>query len=164
MLENIWCDTCRIPFHIASIFIRTVLHDPNMYPDPDTFKPERFINPDGSLCEDPVLTSTFGFGKRICPGRHLADATLFIVVASLLSVFKIEKDNGGPADYPFTGSGVRYEHRDSLVMQETLRELTVFLVFLAHSPVRSPQGIEGQKSLSLPIPGFHELLGSFIVF
>ena len=62
-----------------------------MYPEPDSFKPERFLDPDGSLRDDPVLTSAFGFGKRICPGRHFVDVTFFIVVASLLSVFNIEK-------------------------------------------------------------------------
>ncbi|KAH9975189.1 cytochrome P450, partial [Russula compacta] len=60
-----------------------ILHDPSLYPEPDIFRPERFLNPDGSLRDDPVLTSAFGFGKRICPGRHFVDATLFISVASL---------------------------------------------------------------------------------
>jgi len=83
-----------------------ILHDPEMYPDPDAFKPERFLNQDGSAREDPVLASTFGFGKRICPGRHFVEATLFILVASLLSVFNIEKSsaNGGPDVYSFTGT------------------------------------------------------------
>jgi len=87
-----------------------------MYPEPDAFKPERFINADGSLRDDPVVTSTFGFGKRVCPGRHFVDSSLFIVVASLLSVFKIERgkgSDGGPDAYPFTGNGIRYSHRVS---------------------------------------------------
>ncbi|KAI0274083.1 cytochrome P450 [Russula aff. rugulosa BPL654] len=90
-------------------YSRAVLHDPVMYPDPDSFKPERFINEDGSLRDDPILASLFGFGKRICPGRHLADAMIFIVIASLLSVFNIEKGNdtnGTTDDYPFTGGGI----------------------------------------------------------
>jgi Cytochrome P450 len=94
-----------------------------MYPEPDSFKPERFVNPDGSLRDDPVVTSLFGFGKRICPGRHLADATIFIVIASLLSVFNIKKGDGtegGPDVYPFTGSGVRYGNRISLMAWERL--------------------------------------------
>ncbi|KAI0278749.1 cytochrome P450 [Russula aff. rugulosa BPL654] len=89
--------------------IWAVLHDPDIYPDPDSFKPERFINEDGSLRDDPVLTTAFGFGKRICPGRHLADGTIFIVIASLLSVFNIKKGNntnGTADDYPFTGNGI----------------------------------------------------------
>jgi len=99
-----------------------------MYPEPDSFKPERFINLDGSLRDDPVMTSLFGFGKRICPGRHLVDATIFIVIASLLSVFNIKKGDGtegGPDVYPFTGGGVRYGNRITLMAWERLERLTV---------------------------------------
>ena len=84
-----------------------------MYPEPDAFKPERFINADGSLRDDSVLPSAFGFGKRVCPGKHFVDASFFIVVASILSVFKIEKGKGsgvGPDAYPFTGNGIKYGH------------------------------------------------------
>jgi len=90
------------------------LHDPDIYQDPDKFKPKRFLNPDGSLRNDPMLTSEFAFGKRIFPGRHFSDATVFIFVASLLSVFKFEKDRGtdGGADaFPYISSGIRYGHR-----------------------------------------------------
>lgn len=155
-MMNVWC-VCLIIFDSASTFCRAILHDPVMYPEPDVFKPERFINPDGSLREDPVLTSSFGSGKRICPGRHLADATIFIVIASLLSVFNIKKrgDTGGPDMYPFTGTAVRCAgHCVSMVMEERLRELTAdlsFLAFRALLPVPLPQGIEGQKSLSAPM-------------
>ena len=90
---------------------RAILHDPSVYPEPEAFKPERFLNPDGSLREDPILLSTFGYGRRICPGRHFVDATLFITVASLFSVFSIRKEQGSEAEpftYSFTGSIVRY--------------------------------------------------------
>jgi len=86
-----------------------ILHDPAIYPDPNVFKPERFLNSDGSLRDDPVLISTFGYGKRICPGRQLVDSMLFVIVASLLSVFKIEKGNytdGGLDAYPYTGFAI----------------------------------------------------------
>ena len=113
-MTNIWCEFCPILARLASTLVRAVLHDPVMYPDPDSFKPERFIDEDGSLRDDPVLTTAFGFGKRICPGRHLADATIFIVIASMLSVFNIKKGsdtNGATDDYPFTGSGIKYGYR-----------------------------------------------------
>ncbi|KAI0064833.1 cytochrome P450 [Artomyces pyxidatus] len=67
----------------------TILHDPELYPDPHTFKPERFLTEDGQVKEDIILSSAFGFGKRICPGRHLVDSTLFIVVAFVLSTFNV---------------------------------------------------------------------------
>ena len=108
-----------------------------MYPEPDSFKPERFINPDGSLNDDPVVTSLFGFGKRICPGRHLADATIFIVIASLLSVFDIKKavgTEGGPEAYPFTGGGVRYGNHISLLVWERLERLTAGVLFFPSQP------------------------------
>ena len=85
---------------------RAILHDPVVFPEPDYFKPERFINPDGSFRDDPIVSSIFGFGKRICPGRHLAEAMVFIVVTSFLSVFNIEKGNDtdeGSDTYPYTG-------------------------------------------------------------
>jgi cytochrome P450 len=114
VIANTWCEICRI--HILGfiqLYTRAILHDSVMYPEPDVFKPERFINPNGTLREDPELAAAFGFGKRICPGRHLADATLFIAIASLLSVFDITKrsgTDGGPDMYPFKGHGVWYGH------------------------------------------------------
>jgi cytochrome P450 len=67
------------------------LHDPETYPDPEEFKPERFLNEDGSVCDDPALSLAFGVGKRICPGRHLVDSTLFIFTSSVLSAFDVTK-------------------------------------------------------------------------
>ena len=77
--------------------LRAVLHDPEMYPDPENFKPERLINEDGTVRDDPTLALVFGVGKRICPGRHSADATLFIVASSVLSAFNATnaKDENG---------------------------------------------------------------------
>ena len=98
---------------LASIIYRAILHDPSVYPEPDVFKPERFLNPDGSSCEDLRLMSAFGYGRRICPGRHFVDATLFITVASLFSVFNIQKGQraeGEPFTYSYTGSLMRYDY------------------------------------------------------
>ena len=67
------------------------MHDPETYPDPEEFKPERFLNEDGSAREDPTLSLAFGVGKRICPGRHLVNITVFIVACSVLSVFNVTK-------------------------------------------------------------------------
>ena len=47
-----------------------MLHNPDDYPSPDTFLPERFLLPDGSMNQnvrDPA-TVAFGFGRRYVPG------------------------------------------------------------------------------------------------
>ncbi|KAJ7620462.1 cytochrome P450 [Roridomyces roridus] len=62
-------------------------HDPNIYDDPEVFNPSRFLE----TSEMDPARICFGFGRRICPGKLLASETLFITVASLLSVFRISK-------------------------------------------------------------------------
>jgi cytochrome P450 len=102
--------SCDLKLVLTPSLFRAMLHDPALYPEPYVFKPERFLNADGSLRDDPNLTSAFGFGKRICPGRHFVSSALFIVVASLFSTFNIEsgEDGGGTlSDYTFTGGSSR---------------------------------------------------------
>lgn len=74
-----------------------ILHDPVSYPDPSTFKPERFLKEDDKHSPPHPANYAFGFGRRICPGRYLAINSVWIVIASILSVFSITKavdDNG----------------------------------------------------------------------
>jgi cytochrome P450 len=54
-------------------------------------KPESFLNEDGTFRYDPNIALAFGVGRRICPGRHLVDVTLFVVTASVLSLFHVAK-------------------------------------------------------------------------
>ncbi|KAF5348483.1 hypothetical protein D9756_009666 [Leucocoprinus leucothites] len=68
-----------------------MLHDKENFPDPDKFDPERFIK-NGILCDDiidPETIATFGFGRRICPGSHIALANLYMAAASILHLFDL---------------------------------------------------------------------------
>ncbi|KAL4914581.1 cytochrome P450 [Aspergillus aurantiobrunneus] len=84
ILPNIWAFT----------------HDPAIYPDPMAFNPDRFLADSGIRQPDPHNIS-FGFGRRVCPGRLLADSTVFLSIAQSLAVFDIRKAAEGTARAEF---------------------------------------------------------------
>ncbi|KAK6447166.1 hypothetical protein FP744_10003416 [Trichoderma asperellum] len=74
--------------------VYTIHMDPQRYPDPRAFKPERFegdmasaadsaLNPDPSKRDHYV----FGSGRRICLGIHVAERSLFIAISRMLWAF-----------------------------------------------------------------------------
>ncbi|KAF9645509.1 CyP450 monooxygenase [Thelephora ganbajun] len=79
-----------------------------------TFKPDRFlkdgqINPD---VRDPEQL-LFGWGRRICPGRHFAARVLFMTIARTLATFDISKcldEDGNPIvpDAKYTHGFISY--------------------------------------------------------
>ncbi|KAG1756032.1 cytochrome P450 [Suillus lakei] len=73
-----------------------MLNDPERYANPSQFNPERFLANDGKKPETEPQTICFGFGRRICPGIHLAEASLWLSAAMSLAVFDISKavENG----------------------------------------------------------------------
>lgn len=53
------------------------------------FDPSRFLNSDGHVVEQDPRNFMFGFGRRICPGRFLAEASVFLAIAKSTAVFNI---------------------------------------------------------------------------
>lgn len=43
---------------------RAILHDPQPYPDPLSFKPERFLKENGKELPPDPINFAFGFGRR----------------------------------------------------------------------------------------------------
>ncbi|KAJ6508704.1 cytochrome P450 [Mycena sanguinolenta] len=88
--------------------IWAMTRDESIYPEPERFNPDRFFTTDGKLNDDEIVF-TFGsdlvihrfirsnvvrkfrFGRRICVGRHNADATVWATIVSVLSTFNIAK-------------------------------------------------------------------------
>jgi len=64
--------------------------DESVYADPFKFDPARYLpQPEGR--GEPYPSGPFGFGRRICPGRHVADASMWIAIASVLATLSISK-------------------------------------------------------------------------
>ncbi|KAG2077743.1 cytochrome P450 [Suillus decipiens] len=73
-----------------------MLNDPERYANPSEFNPERFLGNGGKKPETEPRTICFGFGRRICPAIHLAEASTWLSIAMSLAVFDISKavENG----------------------------------------------------------------------
>ncbi|CAE6477712.1 unnamed protein product [Rhizoctonia solani] len=64
---------------------RAIGRDSRYYKDPESFNPDRYLDPD--VPRPPA----FGWGRRKCPGIHFAQTSMFITTALLLSVFTFSK-------------------------------------------------------------------------
>ncbi|THH28972.1 hypothetical protein EUX98_g5215 [Antrodiella citrinella] len=64
--------------------------DENMYPDPESFCPERFLDLTNEDIADPRLY-VFGFGRRLCPGNDFADSCIYMVLANIIATMNINK-------------------------------------------------------------------------
>lgn len=65
-----------------------MMHDPAVYDHPDSFEPERSLSPRNQPDPSSIV---FGYGRRICPGRFLADSSLYLNIARSLAVFSFGK-------------------------------------------------------------------------
>ncbi|EUC64827.1 cytochrome P450 family protein [Rhizoctonia solani AG-3 Rhs1AP] len=75
--------------------------NPTRYEDPESFKPERFLNHTLSMAESAVQSDplqrdhfSFGAGRRSCPGIQVAEQDIFIALARLLWAFKFSAPSG----------------------------------------------------------------------
>jgi hypothetical protein len=86
-LANIWyAQTSCSPLSSLSLTriwqSRAIQHDPATYPEPLKFRPERF------LTSAPLSDFTFGFGRRICPGRFFARDMMWSAMTNMLATFE----------------------------------------------------------------------------
>jgi len=70
-----------------------MLRNEEIYPNAHTFKPERYleeVDEAAAKRRDP-RNYVFGFGRRKCPGSHLIEQSLWIVMATFLATTDISK-------------------------------------------------------------------------
>ena len=89
--EDDWYDGMFIPK--GTIVMANVWHlnrDPEIYgADAAHFNPTRFLDVHGDIAPGPPETKeeghvTYGFGRRVCVGKHVANNSLFIDIAMTL--------------------------------------------------------------------------------
>ncbi len=76
-------------------------HDPQFWGDPETFRPDRFLDNAGDIitADHPNRKHLmpFGAGARVCVGESLAMSRLFVWSATLIQRFRISPANGNQA-------------------------------------------------------------------
>ena len=72
--------------------------EPELYPDPETYNPQRWFDPSFPTYKEPLSTypnlhnySNFGFGRRICPGQNIAERNLYLLAARIAWATDIAK-------------------------------------------------------------------------
>lgn len=75
-------------------------HDPNLWKDPSTFNPERFLNSEGTEVNkvEGEKVIIFGLGKRRCIGEVIARNEVFLFLAILIQNFHFDKEPGQELD------------------------------------------------------------------
>ncbi|KAF1896229.1 hypothetical protein Lal_00018508 [Lupinus albus] len=90
----------------VNFMVAEIGRDPKVWEDPMAFKPERFLNEDGSGVDQgfditgskEIKMMPFGAGRRICPAYNLGMLHLEYYVANLVWNFDWKVSNGGDVD------------------------------------------------------------------
>ena len=97
--EDDWYEGMFIPKGTVCLQnMRTIHSEPDVFgSDAARFNPNRYLDESRQVKvldgrEDGHLT--FGFGRRICPGRYVAEGTLAIDIATLLWAMRFERPEG----------------------------------------------------------------------
>ncbi|XP_022108906.1 cytochrome P450 2C15-like [Acanthaster planci] len=73
--------------------LHAVMYNPEVFPDPETFKPERFLNEDGKFVKHEHVAQ-FSIGRRACLGEHLARMEIYIIATHILHQFTLTAPGG----------------------------------------------------------------------
>ncbi|KAM9743271.1 cytochrome P450 1D1 isoform 1-T1 [Menidia menidia] len=76
-----------------------VNHDVDLWGDPETFRPDRFLDPSGQLNKDLIeKVLLFSMGKRRCLGDGFARLEMFVFLTTLLHGLRLENVPGQKLD------------------------------------------------------------------
>ncbi|TFK52811.1 cytochrome P450 [Heliocybe sulcata] len=105
----------------------SVARDPEVYPNPESFNPQRWMRDDGRVKDDAKYYHVFGFGRRVCPGQHVAVRSVFINTALIHWAYNILEEPAKKIDtLAFTDTANTHPlpfHAKFVPRVERLREL-----------------------------------------
>ena len=87
-----WVIPPNIAVGMSALFVE---HNPVIFPNPDSFLPDRWLKGDCRALERYLVT--FGRGTRMCVGINLAYAELYLVLATIIRRFPKIRLNGATA-------------------------------------------------------------------
>ncbi|KAI3817964.1 hypothetical protein L1987_11766 [Smallanthus sonchifolius] len=93
LLPRLAVETCEVMNYTipknASIFVNVwaIGRDPNVWDDPLSFKPERFLGSNLDFKGQNFEFLPFGSGRRICPSLPLGSKSMEFIIASLIHEF-----------------------------------------------------------------------------
>lgn len=93
--------------------------DPDVWENPTSFQPERFVGSGIDLKGQDYDLIPFGSGRRICPGMPLAIRTVHLMLASLIHSFAWKLPDG------LTPKDVNLDYKLGMSMQMTVPLLAV---------------------------------------
>ena len=90
--EDLRYESWTIPAGTPVSTIQALVHlNPEVFPEPAAFKPNRWLNQEGSLdLKSKRFMFSFSRGSRACLGINLAYAELYLTLAALLKYFTFE--------------------------------------------------------------------------
>ncbi|KAF5321938.1 hypothetical protein D9619_001235 [Psilocybe cf. subviscida] len=68
-----------------------IMHNEKVFVEPYTFNPDRFLTGDNLKEINAHYAASWGFGRRVCPGRFFAAGTMWITLAHILAVYDVKK-------------------------------------------------------------------------
>ncbi|XP_071505091.1 steroid 17-alpha-hydroxylase/17,20 lyase-like [Diadema antillarum] len=79
---------------IVIVNLHSMHFDPQEWDDPDSFKPEHFLDEAGTVRQHPPGFMPFGAGRRSCLGEAVAKADLFLIFSWFLQNYTFSKVPG----------------------------------------------------------------------
>ncbi|KAM4558122.1 cytochrome P450 [Odontesthes bonariensis] len=87
-------------FHLCHY---AVSYDENVFPDPHTFLPQRWLRGvEDKFKQHPFGSVPFGFGIRACLGRRVAELEMYLLLSRLMQQYEVRPDPAGVPVQPIT--------------------------------------------------------------